>query len=87
MQSEVSRAWLSVNHIRKRIGRRKEFVSDAMERGELPSEQRGNGRYARLCDVEAWEATLVRHTSQTRGTIKVLECLAYLAPLSPKGAR
>lgn len=47
--------WLSVNQIRKMQRCRRETVKDAMDRGELPFEQRGNIRYARLSDVIRWE--------------------------------
>lgn len=35
---------------------RRETVLAAMLSGELPYEQRGRIRYARECDVRAWEA-------------------------------
>lgn len=47
--------WLSVNQIRKMQRCRRQTVKDAMDRGELPFEQRGNIRYARLSDVIRWE--------------------------------
>lgn len=34
---------------------RRETVVAAMDAGDLPFEQRGRVRYARICDVEAWE--------------------------------
>jgi len=52
---EVLPRWLSVNQIRKMQRCRKEKVLDAMLSGELPFEQRGRIRYARLSDVIAWE--------------------------------
>lgn len=48
-------AWLSVNQIRKSQRMRRETVVAAMDAGDLPFEQRGRVRYARVCDVEAWE--------------------------------
>lgn len=47
--------WLSVDQIRKMQRMRRERVVEAMLSGELPYEQRGRIRYARDCDVEAWE--------------------------------
>lgn len=47
--------WLSVNQIRKQQRMRRETVVAAMLSGELPFEQRGRIRYARLSDVLAWE--------------------------------
>ncbi len=47
--------WLSVDQIRKQQRMRRETVLAAMLSGELPFEQRGRIRYARECDVRAWE--------------------------------
>ena len=47
--------WLSVDQIRRLQRCRRETVIEAMDTGELPFEQRGRIRYARLSDVEAWE--------------------------------
>jgi len=47
--------WLSVDQIRKMQRMRREAVLEAMLSGELPFEQRGRIRYARLTDVIAWE--------------------------------
>jgi len=47
--------WLSVEQIRKMQRMRRESVLEAMRCGELPFEQRGRIRYARLSDVVAWE--------------------------------
>lgn len=47
--------WLSVDQIRKMQRMRRERVVEAMLGGELPFEQRGRIRYARLSDVIAWE--------------------------------
>ena len=47
--------WLSVNQIRKQQRCRRSAVIAAMESGALPFEQRGRVRYARVCDVQAWE--------------------------------
>jgi len=47
--------WLTVEQIRKHQRMRRERVIEAMLSGELPYEQRGRIRYARVCDVEAWE--------------------------------
>ncbi len=47
--------WLTVNQIRKQQRICRETVVAAMLNGELPYEQRGRIRYARVTDVEAWE--------------------------------
>ncbi len=47
--------WMTVDQIRKQQRMRRERVLAAMLSGELPYEQRGRIRYARVCDVEAWE--------------------------------
>lgn len=47
--------WLSLEQIRKQQRMRRQRVLRAMLDGELPYEQRGRIRYARICDVEAWE--------------------------------
>ena len=47
--------WLSVEQIRKQQRMRRETVVNAMLSGELPYEQRGRRRYARVQDVENWE--------------------------------
>lgn len=52
--------WLSVDQIRKLQRCRRETVVEAMQRGELPFEQRGRIRYARLSDVIAWEERRLR---------------------------
>jgi len=46
--------WLTVEQIRKQQRMRRERVIEAMLSGELPYEQRGRIRYARVCDVEVW---------------------------------
>lgn len=52
--------WLSLNQIHKMQRCRREAVIEAMQRGELPFEQRGRIRYARLSDVIAWEERRLR---------------------------
>jgi hypothetical protein len=47
--------WLSLEQIRKMQRMRRETVLEAMLCGELPYEQRGRIRYARLSDVLIWE--------------------------------
>ena len=61
--AELPRAlprWLSVDQIRKMQRCRRETVVEAMLRGELPFEQRGRIRYARLSDVIRWEERRLR---------------------------
>jgi len=47
--------WMSLERIRKQQRMRRERVLEAMLSGEPRYEQRGRIRYARACDVEAWE--------------------------------
>src|SRR5262245_61097211 len=54
--------WLSTEQIRKMQRMRRQTVIQAMNSGELPFEQRGRIRYARLADVLVWEQ---RRLSQT----------------------
>lgn len=53
--SQLPVRWLTVEQIRKQQRMRRETVVAAMLSGELPFEQRGRIRYARVTDVEAWE--------------------------------
>lgn len=70
--------WLSVDQIRKMQRMRRETVVDAMLSGELPFEQRGRIRYARLSDVVAWEERRCRpHHEPVRGLVH--PDLAHLA--------
>lgn len=62
--------WLSVNQIRQMQRCRRETVKAAMDRGELPFEQRGNIRYARLSDVIRWEERrLASEVEPVRGIV------------------
>jgi len=62
--------WLSVEEIRKMQRMRRETVIEAMEAGELPFEQRGRIRYARLSDVLVWEERrMTRPSTPTRRSI------------------
>ena len=62
--------WLSVNQIREMQRCRRETVVDAMLSGELPFEQRGRIRYARLSDVIRWEERRLRPDAEpVRGLI------------------
>jgi len=60
--------WLTVEQIRKQQRMRRERVIEAMLSGELPYEQRGRIRYARVCDVEVWEQS--RLTSPVEWSIR-----------------
>ena len=68
--------WLSVEQIRirERMGRSR--VIAAMDRGELPFEQRGRVRFARLSDVVAWEDARLR-----RGPVKPVRIRRDLSDL------
>jgi len=57
--------WLTVDQIRKMQRMRRESVLDAMQSGELPYEQRGRIRYARLTDVLAWEQRRVQKPEES----------------------
>lgn len=52
---QVPVRWLTVDQIRKQQRMRRDTVVAAMLAGELPYEQCGRIRYARVSDVEAWE--------------------------------
>lgn len=55
--------WLSVEQIRKMQRMRRNTVIKAMNAGDLPFEQRGRIRYARLSDVLLWEERRLRHAA------------------------
>jgi hypothetical protein len=61
--------WLTVEQIRKQQRMRRETVVAAMLSGELPYEQRGRVRFARVSDVEAWEE---RRLNNKRPPVKIL---------------
>lgn len=62
--------WLTVEQIRKMQRCRRERVVEAMLRGELPFEQRGRIRYARLSDVIRWEEKRLQPDAvQIRGLV------------------
>jgi len=62
--------WLSLEQIRKQQRCRRSVVIAAMESGELPYERRGRIRYARVCDVEAWEQSrLTKPQPSTPGSV------------------
>ena len=54
---------MTVEEIRKQQRMRREAVVAAMLAGVLPYEQRGRVRYARVCDVEAWEKSRLNDKS------------------------
>ena len=68
--------WLTVEDIRKQQRMRREVVVSAMLSGELPYEQRGRIRYARLSDVEAWEQSRLQSRVPASRTILVHPDLA-----------
>jgi len=54
--SRKTARWLTVEQIQKQQRMRREAVVATMLRGDLPYEQRGRIRYARVSsDIEAWE--------------------------------
>ena len=62
--------WLSLEQIRKQQRCRRSVVIAAMESGDLPYERRGRIRYARICDVEAWEqARLTKPQTASSGEV------------------
>jgi hypothetical protein len=62
--------WLTVDQIRKMQRMRREAVLTAMLSGELPFEQRGRIRYARLTDVLEWEQRRLTKTEEpVRGLV------------------
>ena len=62
--------WLSLDQIRKQQRCRRELVIAAMLSGQLPYERRGRIRYARVCDVQAWEqARLIKPKAEALAAI------------------
>ena len=68
--------WLTVEDIRKQQRMRRQVVVTAMLSGELPYEQRGRIRYARVSDVGAWEKSRLHSCVQAPGTLLVHPDLA-----------
>jgi len=58
--------WLTVEDIRKEQRMSRQTVIAAIVAGELPYEQRGRIRYARRCDVEAWEISRLKRSSKPK---------------------
>jgi hypothetical protein len=69
--------WLSVDQIRKQQRMRREKVVAAMLSGELPYEQRGRIRYARISDVEAWEQSRLTRSVPLEGGLVHPDLLGY----------
>ena len=61
--------WLSVEQIRKQQRMRRETVVEAMLAGQLPYEQRGHIRYARVQDVEVWEQSRLAKGQPSKTTL------------------
>lgn len=61
--------WLSVEQIRKQQRMRHQTVVAAMLSGQLPYEQRGRVRYARVQDVEAWEQSRLAGGEPSKTTV------------------
>lgn len=60
--------WLTVEDIRKMQRMRRSTVIEAMNNGNLPYEQRGRIRYARLCDVIKWEENRIAYKTNNAQT-------------------
>ena len=65
---QPTKRWLTVEEIRKEQRMRRATVIAAMCSGELPFEQRGRIRYARVTDVEAWEISRMVRERDSLGT-------------------
>lgn len=65
MANNEAPRWLTVEQIRKQQRMRRETVVAAMLSGELPYEQRGRIRYARVSDVAAWEESRLTRPAPT----------------------
>lgn len=65
-QAPLEPRWLSLEQIRKQQRCRRSVVIAAMESGQLPYERRGRIRYARVCDVEAWELSRLTTASPAK---------------------
>jgi hypothetical protein len=70
--------WLSVDQIRKQQRMRREAVLAAMLSGELPYEQRGRIRYARVTDVEEWEKKRLKRPEKTQRIMIDASLLQFL---------
>jgi hypothetical protein len=70
--------WLSVDQIRKQQRMRRETVLAAMLSGELPFEQRGRIRYARVTDVEEWEKKRLKRPEKTERLMIDASLLQFL---------
>ena len=75
---ELAHHWLSLEQIRKMQRCRRQTVLDAMDSGQLPYEQRGRVRYARVCDIERWEESRLCGAGQT-AAVKIHSDLAQFA--------
>lgn len=76
--TESEPRWLTVEQIRKQQRMRRETVIQAMLSGELPYEQRGRIRYARLSDIQQWEQTRLQGVARKR--VKIHPDLAEFLP-------
>jgi hypothetical protein len=71
--------WLTVEEIRKQQRMRRNAVVAAMLAGELPYEQRGRIRYARITDIQAWEESRISRESKSTKHLLVHPDLAEFA--------
>jgi len=71
--------WLTVEDIRKQQRMRRDAVVAAMLAGELPFEQRGRIRYARITDVQAWEDSRISRERKSTKRLLVHADLAEFA--------
>ncbi len=78
MTVELAHRWLSCEEIRKQQRCRRQAVLTAMETGQLPYEQRGRVRYARVCDVEKWELSRL-HSNPDPSSVRIHPALVHLA--------
>jgi hypothetical protein len=75
--NDDSPRWLTTEQIRKQQRCGRQTVLKAMDSGELPFEQRGRVRYARVVDVIRWEEKRLRKPEMVER--KILPELAHLA--------
>ena len=78
--------WLTVEDIRKQQRMRRDAVVAAMLAGELPFEQRGRIRYARITDVQAWEDSRIRREKMPERLLVRSRGVCRLSQLGLAGA-
>ncbi len=77
--NSITARWLTVEQIRRMQRMRRETVVTAMLAGDLPYEQRGRIRYARVSDVQTWERSRLHSRKECSSVVLVHPALADLS--------